>query len=481
MKKYDLLLFAMALILTACATALTPTLTPTPQKVITPTETPVIPTAMDTGLFDITEDSMVIQQGNDAPTFILQTMLSPELPDNHVGMWWSEYHEYKDSDFLYTNGFTRMRIGMLMDWTSDEQEWPLIEDTLLQYVDDKITEYAEDGIEIALIIAEGTDVPWIVQEFSQEDIDKLLGVTAFIVEHFKGRIGYYEIFNEFGNTGKVHTYASLVEQSAELIKEIDPDAKVIFGSVPGDTLEGEEGYGEYYRYWMNTDYMWALINAVDFSQIDGFSWHPIYDPIPEDPDYQSYPQLVEEIKARLAAKGFSGEYFADELLWHTWDEPGYRNGPPVRKTIAAMYYLRTITEHRGMDVNVTINTFFQVPEMDAIRNLNNILAGAEPADGVEFSLETSEEVQYLRQYAFTMPNGDILLAVWRNGPVVEEDIGTVSTLTIADVSTSTVTGINVFYGFEQGLVAETADNNLVIHNLLVKDYPIFIKIVGGSP
>jgi hypothetical protein len=73
------------------------------------------------------------------------------------------------------------------------------------------------------------------------------------------------------------------------------------------------------------------------------------------------------------------------------------------------------------------------------------------------------------------------VAVWRNGPAAEEDIGILSTLTLADVSASSVTGINVFDGFEQELVAETIDNNLVIHDLLVKDYPIFIKIVGDSP
>ena len=448
---------------------------------VIPTATYVLPTATPDLTFNIIDDYTVFQQGNDKPAIILQTVPSPELADNHIGIWWAEYYEYKDSEFLYSNGFTRMRIGMLMDWKSDEQEWPLTEDTLLQHVDDKITEYAEDGIKIALIIQEGTDVPFIVQEFTQEDIDKLLGVTAFIVEHFKGRIGFYEIYNEFGNTGKVHTYASLVEQSAALIKEIDPDAKVIFGSIPGDQIPGFEGYGEYYRNWMNTDYMYALIDAVDFSQIDGFTLHPFYDNIPVDERVQNYPQMVAEMKARLAARGFSGEYFADEILWHTWDEPGYPNGPPVSKTIAAKYYLRSITEHRGLDFNITINSFFQVPEMDAIRNLNNVLAGAEPADGIEFKLETSEEVQYLRQYAFTLPDGDILLAVWRNGYAEDQDTGVGGTITIPDLSTSSVTGINVFYGFEQELISETVDDNLVIQDLLVKDYPIFIKIVGNSP
>jgi hypothetical protein len=455
----------------------TPDVKPSP---VTQTETPA-PTATPDLTFNIIDDYMVIQRGNDSPAYILQNVPSQELADNHTGIWWGQYGEYQDSNFVYTNGFTRLRIGSLYDWSGDDQGWPLNEDTLLPRVDDKITEYAENGIAIVLTTHMLSTVPPIIQEFTQEDIDTILESTAFVVEHFKGRIAYYEIYNEFGNTPKVHTYANLVEQSAALIKEIDPEAKVIFGSIPGDQLAGEDGYGEYYRNVMNEDYMWALIDAVDFSQIDGFTLHPFYDNIPVDERIQNYPLMVAEMKARLAAKGFTGEYFADEILWHTWDEPDFPHGPPVSKTIAAKYYLRSITDHRGLDFNVTINTFFQEPEMDAIRNLNNVLAGAEPTDAVEFTLETSEEVQYLRQYAFTLPKGDILVAVWRNGPAAEEDIGILSTLTLADVSASSVTGINVFDGFEQELVAETIDNNLVIHDLLVKDYPIFIKIVGDSP
>lgn len=485
MKSHFSICFLSILVLTSCLP--TATIDEKPSKVTqtnTPIpETPILPTATDTGLFDITEDSTVIQKGNDTPAFKLHTVPPWELADNHIGVWWEDYGRYNDPDHIYSNGFTRTRIGSLGDWGVSDQGYPLTEDTLLPRVDDLITEYAENGIIITMPTHIGSGVPPLQDDFTQEEIDKILEFTGFVAEHFKGRIAYYEIWNEFGHTEKIDTYVNLIEQSTALIKEIDPDAKVIVGAVPGDWLNNEPGYGEYQRFVVNTRFLYALIDSVNFQEvaIDGISWHPIYDNIPEDPYYQEYPQLVQEIQARGSAKGFTGEYFVDEILWHTWDEENWDNGPPVSKIISAKYYLRTITEHRGLGVNVTINTFFQVPEMDAIRNLNNVLAGAEPADGVEFTVETSEDVQYLRQYAFTLPNGDILLAVWRNGPAVENDIGTVSTLTIADVSASNVTGINVFNGFEQELIAETVDNNLVIHNLLVKDYPIYYKVVGDSP
>jgi len=37
-------------------------------------------------------------------------------------------------------------------------------------------------------------------------------------------------------------------------------------------------------------------------------------------------------------------------------------------------------------------------------------------------------------------------------------------------------GIEVFYGVEQGVITEMVDGELVIRDLLVKDYPILIRL-----
>ena len=64
----------------------------------------------------------------------------------------------------------------------------------------------------------------------------------------------------------------------------------------------------------------------------------MYDNIPSDPYYQDYPELVQSIKDLATSQGFTGEYFADEMLWTTVDEPDWDNGPPVSQLIAAKYY-----------------------------------------------------------------------------------------------------------------------------------------------
>jgi hypothetical protein len=213
--------------------------------------------------------------------------------------------------------------------------------------------------------------------------------------------------------------------------------------------------------------------------VDGISWHPIYDNIPGDPYYQEYPELFQSIKDLATSQGFTGEYFADEIMWTTVDEENWDNGPPSSHIVAAKYYTRTITEHRGLGINVTINTFFQAPYLAPIHNLADRLAGAEPT-GILLSLVTSEDAN-VRYYSFILPDGDKLVALWTNDEAVENDPGISATLTIESISAQNVIGIDVFHGFEQELDTETENGNLVIRNLLVKDYPIIIKLSGTAP
>ena len=485
MKPYLVTICIGILICSACTPTPTPTQEESPPQA-TPTNTPlpepaITPTATDAGFYDFTQAYQALQGGNDTPAFRLAVKPSQELADNHIGVWFEDYDRYYESDFVFDNGFKRMRIGALFG-RSIQTGWPIREDTLMDEVDEKITEYADNGVGIILSASNGSGLSFPMDVFTQADIDTMLDYVTFLAEHFKGRIEYYEIYNEFGHTAMINTYVDLVAQSTARIKEIDPDAKVIMGAVPGDWLNGEPGYGEHQRFVVSTTHLYELIRATDFEAIpvDGISWHPLYDNIPLDPYYQDYPNIVREVQSRAQAKGFTGEYFVDEILWHTYDEPDYDNGPPVSKTISAKYYLRTITEHRGLDVNVTINTFFQVPVMDQIRNLNNVLAGAEPID-LDVSLETNDVIEYLRTYTFALPDGETLVAVWNNGEAEERDEGVNAVLTIPGFSAEDVVGINVFHGFEQGLVYEHVDSDLVIRDLLVRNYPVFIILNGSVP
>jgi len=479
MKTYTrfLVTFITIAVIAVNGCAPSPTLTPAGP---TATAVPLTPTPTSIPLRDL------LQLENNLPQTRLSPRPSQELPDNHIGAWFEDYGRYYDTGFVYRNGFKRIRIGALFGGDAD---WsPIVNmESIPTEVNTVISEYADNGVEIVLNLQVGSGVihplDFNTSFQSEEDITHYKDFVSFVVSHFKGRIHYYEILNETGYI-TVETYAHLIRQVVPVIRGIDPDAKIIIGAMWGRWEYDYPGYGEYARSSLAIDYFNELLVSGVVDMVDGISWHPFYDNIPSDPYYQNYPQMVQGIKDLAVSQGFTGEYFADEILWTTQGEVHAENGPPVNQLIAAKYYTRAITEHRGLGVNVTINTFFIEPErgwirgdaLRPIRNLNDTLAGAEPTD-ITLSLETNEDAN-VRHYAFVLPNGDRLVALWTNDEAVEDDPGVSATLTIPGSSAQKVIGVDVFNGFEQELITEAENGDLVIRNLLVKDYPIILRFVG---
>ncbi len=55
-----------------------------------------------------------------------------------------------------------------------------------------------------------------------------------------------------------------------------------------------------------------------------------------------------------------------------------------------------------------------------------------------------------------------------------------ATLTLPGLAAQEVVGIDVLHSFEQRMTANMENGNLVIPNLLVKDYPLILRITGAS-
>jgi len=81
-------------------------------------------------------------------------------------------------------------------------------------------------------------------------------------------------------------------------------------------------------------------------------------------------------------------------------------------------------------------------------------------------------------FGFSLPNGDRLFALWTDGVAVDDDPGVPSTLTFPGTSAQKVIGIDVLHGFEQELIIENENGDLVIHNFLIKDYPIILRLIN---
>ena len=139
------------------------------------------------------------------------------------------------------------------------------------------------------------------------------------------------------------------------------------------------------------------------------------------------------------------------------------------------YYARGILMHLGMDITASVDVDNRYPMVySTVRNLSTVMAGHKAAN-LEVNIEN--DADNILSYGFTMNNGDRLLAVWTNGAAVEYDPGVNATLTFTfeDSMPASVTGIDILHGYTQSLAFEVDGNQLIIHDLRVKDYPIIIR------
>lgn len=131
--------------------------------------------------------------------------------------------------------------------------------------------------------------------------------------------------------------------------------------------------------------------------------------------------------------------------------------------MAEKYFGRGILLHLRMDVGVGVPDGNKV-----VRNLSTFMAGAQPAN---LPVQIQTKVTNIVSYVFVLPNDDQVIAMWTDGVAVEYDPGVPTTLTLSSFGNRGVMDIDVLYGFVQELIIETENGNLVIRNLLVKDYP----------
>jgi len=136
----------------------------------------------------------------------------------------------------------------------DELPWSTVEPAKGQYYIPAVCDSAVDytlsiGLEPLFILDYGnsnygTDVT------TDEWLEGYLGYVEHVVTHFKGRIKYYEVWNEWniglGGLDKKYRdypdlYARILIPTYKLIKEIDPSITVIGGVVAGGEEEWTEG------------------------------------------------------------------------------------------------------------------------------------------------------------------------------------------------------------------------------------------------
>lgn len=418
---------------------------------------------------------LMLQEGNDLPKFHLQRRPSNELADNHIGVYVELPYMKSGADSIFTIGYKWVRVEMdkYGDWW--DVDWSNPADYLDPQDDKAITVLANNGVNMVAGLGVGVDFLGKHDDYgrfkTEEEIQQYLNYLRFIVCHFKSRIQYYELWNEPDVYQpdwyiELPNYLNLVRRAVPVIREEYPEAKIVVGSTLG-VRKGKD-----------REYMFGILRSDIMPLVDAVSWHPMYGTSPEYEEdvqyYYEYPSIVQEIKDTASDHGFEGEYIADEL---NWSSP--RHIDPAHpswiysESKAAKYYARAIVMHQAMDVTANIISWGAALVECVVQNLCTVMAGAEPAD---FPIEIQTEATIVASYSFSLPNGDKLIALWTDDVAVDDDPGVNTTVTIPAFSAQKVMGIDVLNGFEQELVTSVEDGNLVIQNLLVKDYPIILRL-----
>ena len=461
---------------------LTPTSVPPTSILIRPTLTP-IPTT--------------IREGNNLPTIRLQPKQSGELKDNRIGVLvggltgggWKPGDPWDYAGManqVVGLGLKRYRVSIdNLDADSVDLDWSVPEFSIDPSHDALITLLADNNVTITYVLTFWDKATWPGGEgancprFKDEDeIQRYLHFVQFIVHHFRDRIPYFEIWNEPNLRTcpqwiEVADYTNLVKRAVPVIRQEYPAAKIVVGAT---TYLGEAD---------SRDYLFSILSSDIMPLVDVVSWHPMYGTSPEfDSEYYyEYPAIVQEIKDVASTHGFEGDYEADELTWFTsngtqWDGWSRRYGD----TVAAKYQARGVLMHLGMDVTAGIGSALMfdtnwVLIPSAIRNLCTVMAGAE---AVSLPVEIETEATNVVSYTFSMSNGDYLVALWRDGVAVEDDPGVSAILTFLGLSAQKVTDIDTLNGFERQLTTSDENGNLVVRNLLVKDYPTILRFTDTT-
>jgi hypothetical protein len=420
-----------------------------------------------------TSQTLMVQNGNTNERTQFFISLPDDIQDNHIATQYDAIDYGEDlTDFgIYRQGVTRARVSTNgIEPETDKRDNP--EMPLSQAQQDHFNRMAYEDIIVTYILIfydkenhpNGDGLP--VYRFQRgEDPQAWLEYVRYMADALHDRVEYFEIWNEpdipnyWPKSIYLADYLDLIRITVPVIRENAPEAKIIVGGVSGTAYDGAYNY------------LLGVLNSDVMPMVDVIGWHPMYNFTPDIPRfrqyYYDYPNRIQEIKDTAAANGFTGEFHATELSFRTEVDLG-DEFYTLSQVGANKYFLQSALMHRGEDISIGLGSGYFV-----IRRLSTMMAGMEPVD---FARDIETYADNLMNYSFDDANGNLILALWSHTDIEEFDPGIESTITIPNVDVSRVVAIDLLYNLEQELVFSVDNGELKIENLLIKDYPLLIRI-----
>lgn len=326
--------------------------------------------------------------------------------------------------------------------------------------------------------------------------------VRFMVRHFRDRVRYFEIWNEwncdlyFGGPVSVEAYLAIARVAIPIIREECPEAKIGLGGIAGfawgmshwtpEQLAEQEGG------WLGSIPPLAR-------EVDVIGWHPIYQTNPEAPHMAVYPADVRALQAYCRAHGFRGEFMASEwnygASYPAPTPPNWWGDFVCSEMEKAKYVARLTVLHTALAVTSIFceqwNSYYPLdltlmrrtvaadpisPEQPqaayyVMRNLATALEGLEPA---EFAFTLDGAPESCRAFTLARP-GARVLALWQDGLARDHCAGVPCDI-VLDRPPRSVTAYDPMNGTEQSLICTPDGAGARIPGVLIRDYPVLLYL-----
>ncbi|MFL6350565.1 MAG: GH39 family glycosyl hydrolase [Bryobacteraceae bacterium] len=370
----------------------------------------------------------------------------PFIPWNR--WWWTR---------MFDAGVNFIRIGQYEN-SSDYTSWEWVERKRGEYsvvpeLDDYVNSLVENGLQIEIQLLYGNplytspagrlpqsvtpepgsfhnpdrslySVYWPPK--TDEQIAAFNKYVEWMVNHFRGRVEYYEIWNEpnidyWNPTANPEDYGRLFKASAKVIHDTDPNAKAVFGGLSG----------------AKPDFAKRALDACGCpASIDVFAYHnyPDYghnlnpEAIGKENDTNESSKPVREM-----VRGYPG--IRKELVfWNDEFNDGLASWTDSDESVQAKYIPRGLLIDRASGVRTFVwlivgatdgnelddfgllhglkfqpNDFTPRPVFAALQNTNTLFSDTQIDPSIKIQSDSNAN---LRSYAFRSSNGKAILGYW---------------------------------------------------------------------
>ena len=309
---------------------------------------------------------------------------------------------------------------------------------------------------------------------TDEQIQAYTNWVRFMVQHFKDRIIWWEIWNEpgsgrsrygFGSDREgARYYANLIKATVPVIKGIQPEAKVLISNA----------------YWDWPIFKEEVLQHVHHI-IDAFELHVrVYEWSLDGTQYQNLPQTIENNKREAAEVGFDGIYMSQENQWFPEPNPAQWLPGHIKPTYIgqAKNMARLLLQNTALEVVSFWQGGFQMesgtlaPAYYVYRTLATLTDGARPA-GIEVQIEAKNRVEH---FGLQLPDARLMLALWLPGDAVDQHPGQTVQLKLPELQATQIAGVDVMNGTAQDINFRIEEGQTVIPDLIVRDDPLVLQI-----